>query len=205
MRKFGSNNRIIFFYTCARAINVETTKSEHYKVLSCEVVLTSHVQAIVKASPKASSTGGHITETASWNEVGTLLRINLVAGFQAKHPSQNQLYVPETVHVATIVAALGSTYIRKTVYGLVMNLLQSLFLARAEEAPSIGMRRLLDDFGKEEVLQLFGLTRSTLTSDYAPFDTHNDRQAIENQEKLTLMLCNLLEVSSGSQGEFCTP
>jgi hypothetical protein len=162
----------------------------------------SHFQAIVKASPKASTGNEDIPETTSWNEVATLLRINLIAGFQSKHPSQNQLYVPEIVHVATIVAALGSTYIRKTVYGLVMNLLQSLFLARAEETSSNGMRRVIDDFGKEENLQLFGLTRSTPTSDYAQFDTYNDRHAIENQEKLTLMLCDALEVSAGSRGKF---
>ena len=198
MRGHSSYDCFILFNICAWATGVKITEGWFYCCFLLANILTFYLQAIVKAAP---TMGRNFTESSNWNEVSTLLRVNLIGGFDSRYPSHNQLYVPEMVHVVTLVAALGSTLVRKTLYGIVINLLQSLYLARAEEAPPTEIKRLLDDFTRDDVLQLFGLARSTGTSEYTSTDAFHDRVAIQNQEKLTGMLCDILTASAGTTGK----
>jgi len=131
-----------------------------------------------------------------------LLRITLIAGFETSHPTHNQLYVPEVIHVVSLVAGIGSTLVRKTVYGIVINLLQSVYMPRLEEGTEQELKQLITDCSTQEVLHLFGLSRPTSTSEYSSFDIPNDKTSIDMQSKLTSLLTRILEVIAGSRGEF---
>jgi len=135
-----------------------------------------------------------------WPEVSTLIRIALIAGTETVHPVNNQLYVPEIVHIVTLVAAVGSTLIRKSVYGLLINLIQSLYLARLDDGPSPELLQLIQDCTQEEVLNLFGLRRITSTSEYSSFDVEQEQTVIRHQEKLTALLVRIIDTSAGSKG-----
>ncbi|THV03328.1 hypothetical protein K435DRAFT_835905 [Dendrothele bispora CBS 962.96] len=154
-------------------------------------------KAIIKASPRLSRSPA---ENSGWPEVATLLRITLIAGFETNYPSHNQLYVPEVIHVVSLVAGVGSTLVRKTVYGIIINLLQSLYMPRLEEGIEQELKQLIADCSTQEVLHLFGLSRPTSTSEYSSFEIPNDKTSIDMQSKLTALLARILEVSSGSRG-----
>ncbi|KAF9067659.1 hypothetical protein BDP27DRAFT_1225535 [Rhodocollybia butyracea] len=154
-------------------------------------------KAIVKASPRLSRVPAH---NPGWPEVSTLIRIALIAGTETVHPVNNQLYVPEIVHIVTLVAAVGSTLIRKSVYGLLINLIQSLYLARLDDGPSPELLQLIQDCTQEEILNLFGLKRITSTSEYSSFDVEQEQTVIRHQEKLTALLVRIIDTSAGSKG-----
>lgn len=132
-----------------------------------------------------------------------MIRIALIAGAETAEPANNQLYVPEIVHIVTLVAGVGSTIIRKSVYGIFVNLAQSLYLARPDEGPVPDLLQLIQDVtSHEDVLNLFGLSRVTATSEYSNFDVDKEKLVIRQQEKLTALLVRFIDVSAGSKGKF---
>ncbi|KAF9266130.1 hypothetical protein L218DRAFT_1016740 [Marasmius fiardii PR-910] len=157
-------------------------------------------KAIIKASPRLSR---HPSANSAWTEVATLIRIALVAGFEANQPVHNQLYVPEVIHIVTLVAGVGTTIVRKSVYGIVVNLVQCLYLARVEETAVPELTQLISDCSQSETLKLFGLSRLTSTSEYASDDVYPDniKEGIEIQERLTAFLLRVMSICSGSKGQ----
>jgi hypothetical protein len=141
-----------------------------------------------------------LAENIHWTEIATLIRLVLVAGNPSKQPSHNQLYVPEIVHLVTLVAGTGQTLVRKSVYGIVMNLLQSLYVARADDATGPELLQLINDCTKPETLQLFGLTRSHATSEYSNVDPPSEKLYIDTQENLAKLLVRIMAVIAGSRG-----
>lgn len=139
-------------------------------------------------------------EDGHWNEIATLVRLVYVAGNQSKQLSHHQLYVPEIMHVASFIAGIGPTLIRKSVYGIIMNLLQSLYLTRPEDAGGPNFLNLINECTQPETLQLFGLTRSTSTSDYTDYEHTSDKVLLDSLERLSRLLVRIMEISAGSQG-----
>uniref|UniRef100_A0A0W0FVQ0 Ras-GAP domain-containing protein n=1 Tax=Moniliophthora roreri TaxID=221103 RepID=A0A0W0FVQ0_MONRR len=135
-------------------------------------------KAIIKASPRLSRNPSH---NPAWTEVGTLLRIALVAGFEANQPVHNQLYLPEVIHIVTL----------------------CLYLARTEDGPATELMQLITECSSTEVLQLFGLSRVTSTSEYSSYDVPTDspKLCIELQERLTEFLLRVMAIGSGSKGQ----
>ncbi|KAI6003613.1 hypothetical protein EDD15DRAFT_2567619 [Pisolithus albus] len=150
-----------------------------------------------KTSLKPSKT---LPENIHWNEIATLTRFAHVASNYSKQAFHDQLYFPDICHVVTLVAGTGQTLVRKSIYGVVMNLLQSLLLARADDPCGPNLRALVDEMMTAEKLQLFGLTRQSCTSDYCNYDPLNDKAAIDSHEELTRLLAKIMEVASGSRG-----
>ena len=135
-----------------------------------------------------------------WSEIATLIRLTLVAGNPSKQASHNQLYVPEIVHLVNLVAGTGKTLVRKSVYGIIMNLLQSLYVARAEDASGPELLQLINDCTQAETLKLFGLVRSHATSEFTNFDPQNEKAFIDTQENLARLLVRIMNVTAGSRG-----
>lgn len=81
-----------------------------------------------------------------------------------------------------------------------MNLLQSLFIARPDDSTEPGLMLLINDCTLPETLRLFGLKRETSTSEYTIVDQSNDRDALENSEKLVALLIRILSDPAGSIG-----
>ncbi|KAF9238786.1 hypothetical protein BU15DRAFT_88233 [Melanogaster broomeanus] len=140
-----------------------------------------------------------LQENVHWNEIATLTRFALVASNHSKQANYDQLYIPDICHVVTLVAGTGQTLVRKSVYGVMMNFLQSLFLARADDASGPVLRSLIDELIDIENLQLFGLTRQSSTSEYCNYDPPNDKAMIDSQEALTRLLVRIIEVTAGSK------
>ncbi len=102
--------------------------------------------------------------------------------------------------MVTLLAALGETVVRVTIYGLVMNLLQSLYAAKPEDSAASDIRGMLEELAQPEALKMFGLQKSTASSEYSRLDAVNDRQLMEHLEKCTRFMLRAVQVSAGNPG-----
>lgn len=82
-----------------------------------------------------------------------------------------------------------------------MNLLQSLYISRTEDAPASELLQLITDCTLPENIKLFGLLRETPTSEYTTLDPVNDKERLDIQERLTHLLVRIMEVTAGSKGK----
>ncbi|PPR04649.1 hypothetical protein CVT24_011867 [Panaeolus cyanescens] len=154
-------------------------------------------KALSKVSVKLSNT---LMEYTNWNEISTLIRLALVVGSQSTQAGQNYLYVPEIMHLVSLTAGEGPSLVRKSVYGIVVNLLQSLYMSRPDDTTESGLMELITECTLPEVLKLFGLQRETPTSEYVNLDPLGDKETLDTQEKLVQFLIRIMNVSSGSTG-----
>lgn len=142
-----------------------------------------------------------LADNVHWNEIACLTRLAVVAAYHCKNVVQSQLYVPETVHLVTLIAATGQISVRSSVYGIVVNLLQAVYIAKmGDTSAGPDIRTLLDEFSQPEILRLFGLCRLTTTSDYSVIDPSTDKVYLDNLESLTRLLVRVLEAVVGSKG-----
>ena len=157
-----------------------------------------NIQALGKASVKPTGT---LAENPHWNEIASLSRLALVASQQSKQPSVAQFYTPELIHIITLIAATGEVVVRSTVWGLVMDLLQSLWISRSSDAIAGSEIRLLYEEGSHvEQLKLFGLTRASRSNDLIAYDPVTDSNVLDCQEGLTCFLIRVMEAAAQSKG-----
>ncbi|KAF8076811.1 hypothetical protein FPV67DRAFT_1605221 [Lyophyllum atratum] len=141
-----------------------------------------------------------LADHPNWNEISTLIRFSLVVAPSSGQAGCDQLYVPEIIHNVTLVAGCGPPLVRKSVYGIIMNLLQALYISRTEESLGPQLLRLINECTTPEKLRLFGLRRETPTSEYTNCDPKDDKDCLDTQEHLTEFLIQVMEVGSGSKG-----
>jgi len=143
-----------------------------------------------------------LTDHPHWNEIATLIRLALVVGPSSGQAGCDQLFVPELIHIVSLVAGSGPVLIRKSVHGIIVNLLQALYNSRMEESLGLEYLPLITDCASSEKLQLFGLSRETSTSEYTAVDPLSATDALDNHERLTEFLLQIMKVASMSQGIF---
>lgn len=136
----------------------------------------------------------------NWSEISTLVRLCHVAGYQTARPNHNLLFVPEIMHLVTLTSGVGPPLVRKSVYGIIINLLQSMYIGRTEDAPASDLLQLLADCETPESQKLFGIDRVSQSSEYINYDVAGDLNKVDAQEKLTELLSRILEVTAGSRG-----
>ncbi|KAK2465915.1 hypothetical protein APHAL10511_001556 [Amanita phalloides] len=150
-----------------------------------------------KVSPRPSIT---LVEHTHWSEISTLLRLALAVSPQSRHLSHNQFHVPEVIHLTTLVAGVGQINVRKSVYGVIMNLLQSVYMSRSDDIPADELLQLMRECTTPAKLKLFGLFRDTPSSEYGTTDPMNDKDFLDTLEDLTLLLAEVMKLTSGSSG-----
>ena len=144
----------------------------------------------------------NLADNVHWNEIAALTRLVQVAGAQCKQAIQSQMFVPEIVHLVTLIASTGQTIVRQSVHGIVMNMLQTLTMGKTGESPAISeIRNLLDKCTEPETLHLFGLERSSVTGEYFNHEPATDKLVIITQEKLAQFLARIMEDVAGSKGD----
>ena len=148
-----------------------------------------------KVPSKPSNT---LLEYENWNEISTLIRLSLVVGSQSTWFEQGYLYVPEIIHLVSLVAGEGHSLVRKSVYGMVINLLQSLYISRPDDRTEPEIMRLINDCTLPENLQLFGLRRETPTAEYSNVEPNGEKAFLDRQEKLAQLLLRIMTVTAGN-------
>ncbi len=144
---------------------------------------------------------GTLAENPHWNEIASLSRLALVASQQSKQPSVAQFFTPELIHIITLIAATGEVVVRATVWGLVMDLLQSFWMSRSSDTVAGPEIRLLHEEGSQlKQLKLFGLSRSPWTNELIAYDPVSDADVLDCQEGLTRFLIRLMEAAAQTKG-----
>lgn len=101
----------------------------------------------------------------------------------------------------TLIAATGHTNVRTSVYGILLNLLHSVYAARlADSTVSMDIQGLLNECSEPEVLKLFGLYRPTPLSEYIIVDPPNDKAFLDGLDNLVRLLVRVMEAIAGSKG-----
>ena len=155
-------------------------------------------QALGKTSTKPSKT---LDSNVHWNEIVTYARLALGSGTSVNHAVQNTLLVPEVIHLVTLLAAQGKLFVRTTVYGLALQLFQSLYAMHEEDATLASeVRNILNDIASPEIIRLFGLEQVSKTSEYTSVevDASEDRETLE---QLSRWLLKAVVICSGSTGK----
>lgn len=145
---------------------------------------------------------GSLTDHPNWNEISTHIRLISALGAYTKQPGPTQMFVPEVMHIVSLVVAEGPIIVRKSVYGVVMNLLQALYVSRTDEIAGPELLQIIDHCSSDESLKLFGLRRETPTSEFTSYDAANEKERLDNLERFMGLLIRIMEVSSGSRGVF---
>jgi neurofibromin 1 len=143
-----------------------------------------------------------LVENIHWVEIAALTRLAFVAGNHSKQAIHTQLYIPEIVHLVTLIAGTGPTLVRKSVYGIVLNYLQSLYSARNDDEDTSEVLSLIEEFTQPSILSLFGLARTNSTSEYTDLNPENDKGFLEIQEGLVQLLIRVMETTAGTKGAY---
>ncbi|KIY51663.1 hypothetical protein FISHEDRAFT_36865 [Fistulina hepatica ATCC 64428] len=150
-----------------------------------------------RGSPKIPNS---LVDHPNWNEISSLIRLVLVAGYQSTQSSLNLVNVPEILHVSCLLAGIGPTLVRKSVYGIVINLLQGIYTSKLEQSSCPELAELVHSCTQKETLELFGLARAEQASEYSNFDHVSDAVQIDSHERLVVLMLHIMHVTSGSTG-----
>ncbi len=159
------------------------------------------MQVIGKTSIKPTR---NLSDNVHWNEIACLTRLVLVVGNTPKNVVQCQLFVPEIMHLVTLIAATGQLYVRGTVYGIITHMLHALYSLRLTDATaSPEIQLVIDECCQPEGRRLFGLSKPTPTSEFVLYDPPNGKALIDDLEALTRLLLRIMENISGTKGRHC--
>lgn len=143
----------------------------------------------------------NLVENPAWPEIAALTRLALVVSYNTRHPIQTQLFVPETAHLITILASVGTVVVRTSVHGLALNLIQSLFASRLDHAQSAEqLRVLLDVATSPETLRWFGLTRADQSGEFSVAETFNDVESVDALENIAKLLVKVMAAAAPNLG-----
>ncbi|SOV02504.1 related to neurofibromin [Ustilago sp. UG-2017a] len=148
---------------------------------------------------------------ASWKEIATLVRMNMVLSFTNR--VEALLYLPELLHVILLLAGNGVDATRHAMYGSAINLVHSLCTEDPREARKpeeatprsadevAKLRVLLEQLAEPESLKLFGLPVATQGSiANAAFATSQDivRDTPDNAliERLATLMYEVADVAA---------
>lgn len=124
----------------------------------------------------------------------------MVANYHPRNIVHAQLYVPEAAHLVTLIAGTGEVLVRQSVYGIVVNLLNAVFLARSGELTGLDVKALLDECIDPGILRSFGLRKASRGNDFESYDPDTDKERIDLLENLTSFLGRIMKAISGSSG-----
>ncbi|CAH7670866.1 hypothetical protein BY996DRAFT_4641287 [Phakopsora pachyrhizi] len=138
-----------------------------------------------------------ITESPEWPELAALVRIEMSISFYAH--LQAQLYLPDILHVVTMLVGTGSAGQRSAVYAIVVNTLSCLCTSHEAGSEDSPLDSILKRLGQPASQALFGLYPSDIALRY-PEDDFSLREAVSSNslESLVQILIEAVNVASSS-------
>ncbi|KAG1177602.1 hypothetical protein G6F70_005649 [Rhizopus microsporus] len=136
-----------------------------------------------------------LAEHSAWPEIAILIRFILMLSFNNHGPIKRT--VPELFHIVTLVAGTGSTIVRASIHGIVVNLIQSLCTRLPLPAVNIQkLQMILTELSDSKSRLLFGLNRSYANAFAITSETLNDTLEPISLASLEIIVGKLSEVIS---------
>ncbi|WVQ63868.1 uncharacterized protein L199_002024 [Kwoniella botswanensis] len=137
----------------------------------------------------------HITENAAWPEICSLSRITLILGFNPSSSLDTQLFLPEIFHIITLLLGAGPVLMRQTIYGLLVNVIQSLASnPTSGDMDASTLQLLLKRIQQPRIMAAFGLTQGQGSIELSglPMKDETDLQLLERVEEVSRFLGEVL-------------
>ncbi|WVW79391.1 hypothetical protein I302_101360 [Kwoniella bestiolae CBS 10118] len=137
----------------------------------------------------------HITENAVWPEICSLSRITLILGFNPSSSLDTQLFLPEIFHIITLLLGAGPVLMRQTIYGLLVNVIQSLASnPTSGDMDASTLQLLLKRIQQPQIMAAFGLTQGQGSIELSglPMKDETDLQLLERVEEVSNFLGEVL-------------
>jgi hypothetical protein len=137
----------------------------------------------------------------AWSELATLVRLTLATSYNPRVPVQNQLFIPETVHIITMIAAAGPLALRTSIYALVMNLFHALSTNRNPyESSTFEYRNMAAGLSGPFTPSLFGLSLTQSGMAYVLERNSPEHVEITEVEDISRLLLRVIETGAGASG-----
>jgi neurofibromin 1 len=166
------------------------------------VLMNANEQTIAQTYLKPSAM---LDQNPAWNEICVLARINLMLSFTPANPLGAQLFLPELIHIITLLVGIGPTLVRQTIYGLFINLLQSMASSKAtDEMNATTLQQALDKAQLPVIMRCFGLVQ--LGSGLESLDEGTSKEELETSrldrvETLAKFMGEILVAAAPSPGK----
>ncbi|KAG8755793.1 Ras GTPase activating protein ira2 [Ceratobasidium sp. 428] len=150
----------------------------------------------IKSPPPASP-----ADDVAWNEVAAIARLVYMVLQNNRPPVQILIYVPEIFYLVTVLSTAGPILLRKTVYGILVNVVQA-FLTNKHTNDEIkeNLRKLLNQTLDPEFQTVLGITRPDSKSEFVIVDHPSDSVAMVKLEELTGFLLDIISSGASSVG-----
>ncbi|KAG8745587.1 Ras GTPase activating protein ira2 [Ceratobasidium sp. 414] len=150
----------------------------------------------IKSPPPASP-----TDDVAWNEVAAIARLVYMVLQNNRPPVQILIYVPEIFYLVTVLSTAGPILLRKTVYGILVNVVQA-FLTNKNTNDEVkeNLRKLLSQTLDPEFQTVLGITRPDSKSEFVLVDHPSDSVAMVKLEELTGFLLEIISSGASSVG-----
>ncbi|KAG9100039.1 Ras GTPase activating protein ira2, partial [Ceratobasidium sp. 370] len=150
----------------------------------------------IKSPPPASS-----TDDVAWNEVAAIARLVYMVLQNNRPPVQILIYVPEIFYLVTVLSTAGPILLRKTVYGILVNVVQA-FLTNKNTNDEVkeNLRKLLSQTLDPEFQTVLGITRPDSKSEFVLVDHPSDSVVMVKLEELTGFLLEIISSGASSVG-----
>lgn len=113
------------------------------------------IQTIAQTYLKPSTS---LVDNAAWSDICALARLNLMMSFVPGDALDTGLFLPEIFHVLTLLAGSGSLLMRQTIYGLFVNIIQSLASSSpTAEMDGTALQQALDKTQSDQIIACFDL------------------------------------------------
>ncbi|CAO3591302.1 unnamed protein product [Absidia cylindrospora] len=108
-----------------------------------------------------------------WPDIAIMTRFNLMLSFDNCGPMKN--YVPDILHMVTLLVGVGPTLIRTTIHGITINLIQSLCSSpKLPDENRKELQQLMSQIGGKRTHLMFGIVKPYANAFTNQPDTLND-------------------------------
>lgn len=133
-----------------------------------------------------------LTDHTSWPEIAILVRFVVMLTFNNRGPVKQS--VPELFHIVSLLAGVGSTVIRSSIHGVVVNMIQSLCTSMPLSAANVKkLQLLLTELSESKFRLFFGLNRSNTNAFMITSETLNDSMEPISLSSLEMIVSKLSE------------
>jgi neurofibromin 1 len=146
-----------------------------------------------------------LVENVAWGEICTLARLNLMLAFNPTSSLDTQLFLPDLVHIITILLGAGPLLMRQTVYGLLVNIVQSLIsTAPTDEMDGSALLQLMRKSQQPEMMAQFGLMQSPGSLELSSMTQREEADAmlLNPVEEVARFLGDILRAGAVSTGRW---
>ncbi|KEP55513.1 RasGAP domain protein [Rhizoctonia solani 123E] len=136
-----------------------------------------------------------------WNEIAAITRLVYMVLQNNRPPVQILIYIPEIFYLVTVLSMAGPLLLRKTIYGILVNVVQAFLTNKhTDDETKDNLRRLLNQTMDPEFQTVLGITRPDTRSEFTVVDHQSDSVAMVKLEELTSYLLEIISCGASSIG-----